>query len=84
MDLLCFLQPAIAFIPIDVLHERVNVHCGIRAIIHVVGMLEHIVDQDRPSECDVVSVIERNVIVKFAVTKVEVQNCPATAASQRR
>ena len=29
VNLVCFLESAIAFIPIDVLHERVNVHCRI-------------------------------------------------------
>src|SRR5215510_14331682 len=82
-QLLCFFQSPVAFIPIDVLHESVDVHCGIGAEVHVIRVLEHVVHQDRPSKRDVVGVIERNIVVKFAVAKIEVQNRPAAAAAER-
>src|SRR5437016_11460140 len=82
VHLLCFFQTTVALIPIDVLHECVNVHCGIRPVIHVIGMLKHVVHQDWPAKRYVVRVVECNVIVKLAVTEVEVQNSPATAAAE--
>ena len=45
-------------------------------------MLEHIVHQNRPAKGDVVGVIERNVIVKFAITQVEIQDRPAAAPAK--
>src|SRR5262249_21574194 len=48
-----------------------------------IRMLEHVVHKDRPSKRDVVGVIERDVVVKFAVAKIEVQNRPAAAAAER-
>src|SRR5262249_44400156 len=76
-QLLCFFQSPVAFIPIDVLHESVDVHSGIRTEVHVICMLEHVVHQNGPTKSNVVGVVECNVVVKFAVPKVEVQNRPA-------
>src|SRR5437762_7759063 len=83
VHLLCFLQAAVAFIPIDVLHECVDIHARIRAEIHVIGMFKHVVHQDRTTKRQIVRVIERNVVVEFAVAEVEVQNGPAASSAQR-
>src|SRR5262249_49763610 len=82
VHLSCLFETAVALIPIDVLHECVNIHSGIRAKIHGIGMLEHIVYEDWPAERNVIGVVKRNVVVKLSIAKVEVQNSPATAAAQ--
>src|SRR5262245_6715997 len=46
-------------------------------------MLEHVVDKDRPAEGNVIRVIERDVVVQSAITKVEAQDRPAAAAPER-
>src|SRR5262249_53382645 len=81
-QLLCFFQSPVAFIPIDVLHESVDVHCGIGAEVHVIRVLEHVVHENGPAKCNIVGVVECNVVVKLAVAEIEVQNRPAAAAAK--
>src|SRR5262249_7305224 len=82
-QLLGFFQSPVAFIPIDVLHEGVNVHSGIRAVVHVICMLEHVIHENGSTERNVVGVVECDVVVEFAVAEIEIQNRPAATPTKR-
>src|SRR5437867_4551747 len=45
-------------------------------------MLEHIVNQDWSAECNVIGMIESNVVVQPSITKIEVQDRPTTTAAK--
>jgi len=46
-------------------------------------MFEHVVDENRPAECQVVGVVEGDVVMELSIPQIEIQDRSTASAAER-
>src|SRR5438132_8583057 len=80
----CRVQPCAHRLPLQILKKRIDVLARGSAVVHLVGVLVHVHDENRQCRGRTVSVIGHPVVLELPRVQVEAQHDPAGSATEPR